>query len=149
MAVMTVTADHARGVHSALQERNRATQEAKEAEAVRVFLEGMLALANPSVSQGRTVTVEEAVDEVVEDIVEEAAEEIAEVEAAADEVVDEIVAEAAADIREALRGRHRALLLRIARSRRKPPEEGYPVPAIPPGGPFPKQGGAEAPLEFD
>ncbi|PZT86973.1 MAG: hypothetical protein DI637_09980 [Citromicrobium sp.] len=32
---------------------------------------------------------------------------------------------------------------------RKPPEAGMPVPAIPPGGPLPKQGGAEAPLEFD
>jgi hypothetical protein len=33
--------------------------------------------------------------------------------------------------------------------RRKPPEAGLPVPAIPPGGPLPKQGGAAAPLEFD
>lgn len=33
--------------------------------------------------------------------------------------------------------------------RRKPPESGLPVPAIPPSGPLPKQGGAAAPLEFD
>lgn len=33
--------------------------------------------------------------------------------------------------------------------RRKPPEAGMPVPAIPPKGPLPKQGGAEAPLTFD
>lgn len=31
---------------------------------------------------------------------------------------------------------------------RKPPESGIPVPAVPPGGPPPKQGGAEAPLDF-
>ena len=33
--------------------------------------------------------------------------------------------------------------------RRWPPESGVPVPAIPPNGPLPKQGGAAAPLEFD
>lgn len=33
--------------------------------------------------------------------------------------------------------------------RRKPPEAGVPVPAVPPNGPEPKSGGAEAPLEFD
>jgi len=33
--------------------------------------------------------------------------------------------------------------------RRKPPEAGIPVPAIPPSGPQPRQGGAAAPLEFD
>lgn len=33
--------------------------------------------------------------------------------------------------------------------KRKPPESGMPVPAVPPKGPLPKQGGAEAPLEFD
>jgi hypothetical protein len=32
--------------------------------------------------------------------------------------------------------------------RRKPPEAGLPIPAVPPRGPLPKQGGAEAPLEF-
>jgi len=32
--------------------------------------------------------------------------------------------------------------------RRKPPESGIAVPAVPPNGPLPKQGGAEAPLEF-
>jgi hypothetical protein len=33
--------------------------------------------------------------------------------------------------------------------RRKPPESGLPVLAIPPNDPAPKQGGAAAPLEFD
>ena len=33
--------------------------------------------------------------------------------------------------------------------RRKPPESGIAVPAAPPKGPLPKQGGAEAPLDFD
>ena len=33
--------------------------------------------------------------------------------------------------------------------RRKPPESGLPVPAIPPSDRAPKQGGAAAPLEFD
>ncbi|MBB3034280.1 hypothetical protein [Alteriqipengyuania lutimaris] len=32
--------------------------------------------------------------------------------------------------------------------RRKPPEAGMPVPAIPPKGPLPMQGGAQAPLDF-
>jgi len=36
-----------------------------------------------------------------------------------------------------------------AKRPRKPPEAGIAVPAIPPNGPLPKQGGAEAPLEFD
>ena len=35
-----------------------------------------------------------------------------------------------------------------AKPGRKPPEAGIPVPAIPPNGPVPKQGGAEAPLDF-
>ena len=35
------------------------------------------------------------------------------------------------------------------RSRKKPPEAGIAVPALPPRGPLPLQGGAEAPLEFD
>ena len=35
------------------------------------------------------------------------------------------------------------------RPRKKPPEAGIAVPAIPPRGPLPLQGGAEAPLEFD
>ena len=48
---------------------------------------------------------------------------------------------AADDILEAVRGR-RGL-------RRKPPESGIAVPAVPPKDPLPKQGGAEAPLEFD
>lgn len=34
------------------------------------------------------------------------------------------------------------------RPRRKPPEADLPVPAIPPRGPLPKQGGAAAPLQF-
>lgn len=33
--------------------------------------------------------------------------------------------------------------------KRKPPEAGLAVPAVPPNDPLPKQGGAEAPLEFD
>ena len=33
--------------------------------------------------------------------------------------------------------------------RRKPPESGIPVPAVPPHGPLPKQGGAAAPLDFE
>ena len=33
--------------------------------------------------------------------------------------------------------------------RRKPPETGIAVPAVPPKGPLPKTGGAEAPLTFD
>lgn len=32
--------------------------------------------------------------------------------------------------------------------RRKPPDAGIAVPAIPPRGPLPLQGGAEAPLDF-
>lgn len=32
--------------------------------------------------------------------------------------------------------------------KRKPPEAGMPVPAVPPRGPLPLQGGAEAPLDF-
>lgn len=31
---------------------------------------------------------------------------------------------------------------------RKPPESGVPVPAVPPKGPLPMQGGAEAPMDF-
>lgn len=31
---------------------------------------------------------------------------------------------------------------------RKPPEAGLAVPAVPPRGPLPLQGGAEAPLDF-
>ncbi len=34
-------------------------------------------------------------------------------------------------------------------NRRKPPEAGIAIPAVPPGGPLPIQGGAEAPLDFD
>lgn len=34
------------------------------------------------------------------------------------------------------------------KGKRKPPEAGIPVPAISPSGPLPKQGGAEAPLDF-
>ena len=55
------------------------------------------------------------------------------------------------DIRKGLSGRFGWVLRAIARtgSNRKPPEAGLPVPAIPPRGPLPLQGGAEAPLEFD
>lgn len=49
-----------------------------------------------------------------------------------------------------LHGPERRLMERIAkRWRRKPPESGISVPAFPPKGPLPKQGGAEAPLVFD
>ncbi len=52
----------------------------------------------------------------------------------------------------ALDGPHRAILLSILEAtklkRRRPPEAGIPVPAVPPRGPMPKQGGAEAPLDF-
>lgn len=43
-----------------------------------------------------------------------------------------------------------ATLRRLGRKprRRKPPEAGLPVPAVLPRGPLPKQGGAEAPLDF-
>lgn len=37
----------------------------------------------------------------------------------------------------------------IRHKKRKPPESGLAVPAEPPKGPLPKQGGAEAPLSFD
>lgn len=40
-------------------------------------------------------------------------------------------------------------VLRKRKPRRKPPEAGIAVSAVPPGGPRPKQGGAEAPLDFD
>ncbi len=41
-------------------------------------------------------------------------------------------------------------LLRQTRAqRRKPPEAGLAVPAIPPSGPLPMQGGAAAPLDFE
>lgn len=33
--------------------------------------------------------------------------------------------------------------------RRKPPEAGMASPVVPPSGPFPKQGGAQAPLHFE
>lgn len=36
----------------------------------------------------------------------------------------------------------------LRKLRRKPPESGLAVPAVPPNGPRPKQGGAEAPLDF-
>jgi hypothetical protein len=54
-------------------------------------------------------------------------------------------------IRAALRGRRGWILKAIvaATRRDRPPEAGLPVPAIPPCGPLPKQGGAEAALEFD
>jgi hypothetical protein len=40
-----------------------------------------------------------------------------------------------------------ALLRQRPAPRKKPPEAGLPVPAIPPHGPLPNQGGAVAPLE--
>jgi len=42
----------------------------------------------------------------------------------------------------------RALMANLSgKPRRKPPEAGIAEPAIPPTGPLPKQGGAEAPLD--
>lgn len=35
------------------------------------------------------------------------------------------------------------------RPKRRPPEAGIAVPAVPPKGPLPRQGGAEAPLNFE
>lgn len=46
-------------------------------------------------------------------------------------------------LRDALRGKG------DGNPRRKPPEAGLAVPAIPPKGPLPKQGGAQAPLDFE
>jgi hypothetical protein len=40
------------------------------------------------------------------------------------------------------------LLRQRPTARRKPPEAGFPVPAVPPRGPQPLQGGAAAPLDF-
>lgn len=42
-----------------------------------------------------------------------------------------------------------SLKQQMRRDYRRPPEAGLPVPAIPPKGPLPLQGGAEAPLDFD
>jgi len=41
------------------------------------------------------------------------------------------------------------LLRAQPRPRRRPPESGIPVPAVPPRGPLPKQGGAAAELDFE
>ncbi len=66
-----------------------------------------------------------------------------------------------AEVREAKRSAHRirlqALLAKMEASKvglyrkfnRKPPEAGIAMPVEPPKGPLPKQGGAEAPLDFD
>jgi len=41
-----------------------------------------------------------------------------------------------------------AMMKRIQRAnRRKPPETGVAIPAVPPKGPLPLEGGAEAPLD--
>jgi hypothetical protein len=40
-------------------------------------------------------------------------------------------------------------ILAARKKRRKPPEAGLDVPAAPPKGPLPMQGGAEAPLDFE
>ncbi|MXP10794.1 hypothetical protein [Pseudoblastomonas halimionae] len=47
-----------------------------------------------------------------------------------------------------LLSRHLSRHLSNGTKRRKPPEAGMPMPAIPPKGPLPMQGGAEAPLDF-
>ena len=39
-------------------------------------------------------------------------------------------------------------LMRLIASRRRPPEAGIPTLAVPPRGPLPLRGGAEAPLDF-
>ena len=60
------------------------------------------------------------------------------------------VLEVAKRYREAQRTEADRLAAQIrAKRRRKPPEAGIAVPAVPPQGPLPKSGGAEAPLEFD
>ena len=63
----------------------------------------------------------------------------------------ERAAEAAIRERDMLRGQllRAGLKPKSGKRRRKPPEAGIPVPAVPPRGPLPLQGGAEAPLEFD
>lgn len=60
-------------------------------------------------------------------------------------------AEAAIRERDVLRGQllRSGIQPKGGTRKRKPPEAGLPVPAIPPRGPLPLQGGAEAPLEFD
>jgi len=50
---------------------------------------------------------------------------------------------------DAIRARFDELMRQVDRRHRRPPEAGMQAPAIPPRGPLPKQGGAEAPLEFD
>ncbi len=51
------------------------------------------------------------------------------------------------DMRTGTRGLD-AILRDNGNRRRKPPEAGIPIPAVPPTGPLPKQGGAEAPLDL-
>lgn len=41
-----------------------------------------------------------------------------------------------------------ALMQRLGARRRKPPEAGLAIPAVPPRGPLPRQGGAAAALNF-
>jgi hypothetical protein len=55
------------------------------------------------------------------------------------------------DVRAALNGTLGWVVRAILKGqgKRKPPEAGIALPAIPPRGPLPLQGGAEAPLEFD
>ena len=50
--------------------------------------------------------------------------------------------------RMALRAEETHLRNILKQLRRKPPEAGLAVPAVPPKGPLPRQGGAEAPLDF-
>ena len=60
----------------------------------------------------------------------------------------QIRADQAKRILAALDGPWRSVLIEIARAD-GPSADDEMIPAIPPGGPLPKQGGAEAPLEFD
>ena len=58
---------------------------------------------------------------------------------------------ASADVRR--QWKHARAMRRIGLTRnpdrKKPPESGIAVPVVPPRGPLPLHGGAEAPLEFD
>ena len=69
-----------------------------------------------------------------------------------DESLRDAMRAAAAAIRERHRTRMELLKAQARRTgparKRKPPEAGLPVPAVPPRGPLPLQGGAEAPLDF-
>ena len=54
----------------------------------------------------------------------------------------------ASEVEADLLSRHLSRHLSNGTKRRRPPEAGLPIPAVPPKGPLPMQGGAEAPLDF-